>query len=80
MQNPHGRESESDFLMAFSADMLAYMQGIPSVRRQKVAEIRRLLAAGNWHPESESVAEMILLEHLAESDSLKPSASPEPDS
>jgi hypothetical protein len=66
--------------MAFSAEVLAYMQGIPCVRRQKVAEMRRLLAADSWHPESESVAEMILLEHLAESEPVKPSTSPEPDS
>jgi len=55
-----------------SPELLSYLKSLPSVRRKKVAEMRRLLAEGLWHPENAMVADLLLFEHLADSRLLEP--------
>ena len=47
-----------------SCGVLDYMKTIPSVRKEKVLNIQRLLATGQWLPQSKKIADKILNEHL----------------
>jgi len=40
------------------------MDGIPSVRWEKVARIQRLMASDHWPPRGEAVVDRLLFEHL----------------
>jgi len=80
MARVHGFDPGASARKSFPPELLDYLKGIPCVRRARVAEIRRLLASGNWHPECARIAERILCEHLAcPPPALKPPVSPLPD-
>ena len=38
---------------------------VPEIRWDKVSNFRRMLAEKDWNPDSEEIAEKILLEHLS---------------
>jgi len=65
--------------VGFSTELQDRLKEVPCVRKAKVAEIRRLLDSGSWHPESESIAERILCEHLSDPAPIRPPACCKPE-
>jgi hypothetical protein len=41
-----------------------YLKQVPCIRREKISDIQRRLAAGAWSPGSDQIADRILFEHL----------------
>jgi hypothetical protein len=41
-----------------------YLKEIPCIRWEKVSDMRKLMASGQWAPQSDSLVERILAEHL----------------
>jgi len=61
-ERPHSKASDR-----FPVHLPSYFEEIPAVRWDRVHALREALDSGRWCPESKTVAERMLCEHLLDS-------------